>query len=99
MTSALNNAMREAGPMMTLMIMVETVLFGAIVYAFESGHHQGEDGADVAFISIPDSMWWVFVTITTVGYGDMTPVTVPGRLFGILCMFSGIILMSIVVII
>jgi len=99
MTNALKNAMDEAGPMMSLMLIVETVLFGSVVYAFENGHHTDSDGEETGFVSIPDTMWWAFVTITTVGYGDMSPVTPIGRFFGILCMFSGIVLMSIVVII
>jgi len=37
--------------------------------------------------------------MTTVGYGDMTPITIPGRMLGVLCMFSGIVLMAICVII
>jgi len=94
MSTALRNAADEAGPMMTLMILVQVVLFGSIVYAFENGHHDDGD-----FNSIPNTMWWAFVTITTVGYGDLSPVTVLGRTMGVFCMFSGIILMSICVII
>jgi len=37
--------------------------------------------------------------MTTVGYGDMIPITIPGRLLGVVCMFSGIVLMAICVII
>jgi len=37
-----------------------------------------------------DALWWAFVTITTVGYGDYYPVTELGRITGIFVMFSGV---------
>ena len=37
-----------------------------------------------------DALWWAFVTITTVGYGDYYPVTQLGRIVGIFVMFSGV---------
>jgi voltage-gated potassium channel len=37
-----------------------------------------------------DALWWGFVTITTVGYGDEYPVTTLGRLVGIFVMFAGV---------
>jgi voltage-gated potassium channel len=37
-----------------------------------------------------DALWWSFVTITTVGYGDYYPVTQLGRIVGIFVMFSGV---------
>jgi voltage-gated potassium channel len=37
-----------------------------------------------------DALWWSFVTITTVGYGDFYPVTPLGRIVGIFVMFSGV---------
>ena len=39
--------------------------------------------------SFGDSTWWAFVTVTTVGYGDFTPVTVGGRVIAVLIMFTG----------
>ncbi|WP_333609138.1 ion transporter [Arsukibacterium sp.] len=42
------------------------------------------------FSSIPQAMWWSLVTLTTVGYGDVTPVTDLGRLFGGLITIVGI---------
>ncbi len=40
--------------------------------------------------SITDAIWWSFVTITTVGYGDVTPITVGGRITGVVVMVFGI---------
>ena len=44
----------------------------------------------VAFGSIPLSMWWAFSTLTTVGYGDVTPITNGGKVFGALITVVGI---------
>lgn len=37
-----------------------------------------------------DAVWWAFCTVTTVGYGDVTPVTTYGRLTGIVLMITGV---------
>jgi voltage-gated potassium channel len=37
-----------------------------------------------------DAIWWAYVTITTVGYGDRYPVSIPGRIVGILVMTTGV---------
>ncbi len=50
-----------------------------------------ERGTPEALItSFPDAIWWSFVTVTTVGYGDFYPVTGTGRLIAILLMIVGI---------
>lgn len=49
------------------------------------GHNQPE-----AFGTIPRAIWWATVTLTTVGYGDVVPVTVYGKIFGIVILISGI---------
>ena len=48
------------------------------------------DAQPEAFASIPASMWWGVVTLTTVGYGDIYPVTVIGKLLGASLAFLGI---------
>lgn len=44
-----------------------------------------------------DSVWWAFVTTTTTGYGDLFPLTVAGRVIGVLTMFAGIIGIGVIV--
>ncbi|MFS8038322.1 cyclic nucleotide-gated ion channel [Xanthobacter sp. AM11] len=46
------------------------------------------------FGSIPAAMWWAITTLTTVGYGDVVPVTVVGRIIGALTMVSGLMMLA-----
>jgi voltage-gated potassium channel len=46
--------------------------------------------------TIGDSVWWTFVTSTTVGYGDFYPVSFMGRFVGVLLMFFGVSLVGII---
>ena len=43
------------------------------------------------FSGLPRAVWWAGVTITTVGYGDVVPVTRVGRVFSMVWMFVGMI--------
>lgn len=60
------------------------VLFGAL---FTLMFEIDAPGANIT--SFGDSTWWAFVTVTTVGYGDFTPVTVGGRVIAVFIMFTG----------
>ncbi|MFB3926123.1 MAG: potassium channel family protein, partial [Syntrophales bacterium] len=58
------------------------------VYLFE------HDTTDSSIKTVWDGIWWAFVTICTVGYGDKFPVSNGGKIIGILLMISGIGLLS-----
>ncbi|PKN76696.1 MAG: hypothetical protein CVU52_03610 [Deltaproteobacteria bacterium HGW-Deltaproteobacteria-10] len=58
------------------------------VFYFEHGY------AEANIRSLWDSFWWAIVTVGTVGYGDKYPVSVAGRLVGLVLIFSGVGLMS-----
>ena len=61
----------------TLAILLVLMLIAACgIYLFE------REAQPIAFGNIPAAMWWSFATLTTVGYGDVTPITVGGRIFG-----------------
>lgn len=64
------------------------VVAGVAVLDFE----QNADGSNIR--TIGDAMWWAFVTITTVGYGDFYPVTAGGRLIAVGLMIAGIALVG-----
>jgi voltage-gated potassium channel len=46
-------------------------------------------------VSFGDAIWWACTTATTTGYGDYTPVTIPGRTIGVCLMFGGLTLIGI----
>ena len=56
-----------------------------------TGMHLVEGGNQPKqFGTIPHAIWWATVTLTTVGYGDVVPITPAGKIFGIIILMSGI---------
>ncbi len=53
---------------------------------------EGGEGASIR--SFPDALWWSMATITTVGYGDMVPISIVGRAMGYVLMLGGIAFFS-----
>ena len=49
---------------------------------------------DPTISSVWDGMWWAWVTMTTVGYGDVVPHSAGGRIFGVLLIMFGVVLLS-----
>ena len=75
MLSAITDHIRSFIAAITILVIV-MLLAASGMYVFEKEAHPE------AFGSIPHAMWWAFATLTTVGYGDVTPITVWGKVFG-----------------
>ncbi|KAK6489306.1 potassium voltage-gated channel subfamily G member 3-like [Huso huso] len=78
--------------MLLVFICVAMVIFGALSQLLEHGLDLDMGNEDYA--SIPAACWWVIISMTTVGYGDMYPITMPGRVLGGVCVVSGIVLLA-----
>ncbi|MDE2386689.1 MAG: potassium channel family protein [Actinomycetales bacterium] len=70
-----------------------------LVFTCSLGVYEAEHTAPGANITnFGDAVWWAFVTITTIGYGDYYPVTLEGRAIAVLLMLSGLALVSLITI-
>jgi voltage-gated potassium channel len=80
----LMKALRASSRKITVFIytvMTLVVIFGSLMYVIEGG--------DNGFTSIPRSIYWAIVTLTTVGYGDISPQTVLGQTVASMVMITG----------
>ena len=68
---------------------VVLVMLGVLVVASAMAYH-AENPVNPEFASFGDSLWWGYVTLTTVGYGDIVPITDVGRFAGVIIMTAGI---------
>ena len=69
-------------------VLITIVFFSAVIYHVEIYRE------DSAFSSIPLTIWWSIITVTTVGYGDVTPTTAQGYVIASFCAVCGILLIS-----
>ena len=75
-----------AGALMTLLVLI--VISACLMFSIENSAQPGQ------FNSIAQAIWWSVVTLTTVGYGDITPVTFLGKLVAMIIMLLGICTMA-----
>lgn len=80
LAGAMHRSSRKIFIFFTTMILLATI-FGCLMYVIE--------GQENGFESIPHSIYWAIVTITTVGYGDLTPQTSLGRVISSIGMLIG----------
>jgi voltage-gated potassium channel len=80
----------ESFPVAMTLIFGIVFIFGASAYLLEHAHNP-------AFADISDGLWWAFVTLTTVGYGDLYPVTSGGRIVAVFTMLFGIAIYSLMI--
>src|SRR3954453_9426056 len=76
----------ESGPLLSVLVIFLMVLFLAsvAVYFLE------RDVQPATFGNVPAALWWAVVTLTTVGYGDVVPITPLGRLIAAVVMICGL---------
>ncbi|CAL1538846.1 unnamed protein product, partial [Lymnaea stagnalis] len=71
--------------LMLVFLLVGTILFSSLIFFVDDPE---------VFHSIPHSFWWAIVTMTTVGYGDMTPSTPWGQLVGSVTAICGVLIIG-----
>jgi voltage-gated potassium channel len=75
------NASRTKITVFVFFVCVISILLGAVMYVVES--------EESGFTSIPSSIYWCIVTLTTVGYGDIAPITTLGKFIASFIMILG----------
>ncbi|XP_061188216.1 potassium voltage-gated channel subfamily B member 2-like [Saccostrea echinata] len=70
-----------------LFLFVGVNFFANVLYFVEQKH----------ISSIPQAWWWGIITMTTVGYGDLYPVTAVGRIIGSFCALCGVIVLALII--
>ncbi|KAE9413353.1 hypothetical protein Angca_003773 [Angiostrongylus cantonensis] len=83
----LRSSARQLG-MMGMVLSTGVVFFSTLLYFVE------KDEENTPFTSIPATFWWAIVTMTTVGYGDCVPVTIPGKLIASGAIISGVLVLA-----
>lgn len=90
--NVLMNALRASNPKIAVFLFAVLTLVsieGTLMYLIENTAN------NPGFSSIPQSIYWGIVTITTVGYGDVAPMTVPGKILASIIMLTGFAIIAV----
>ncbi len=68
---------------------VLTVLGNSLIFIASALLYHFEHGINPKITNLLDTVWWAVATVTTVGYGDISPMTTMGKLIGIFMMIVG----------
>jgi ABC-type amino acid transport substrate-binding protein len=86
-------AVTELGPLI-MIILAMLIVIGIAMWIVEQRDRSTSKGSESAVVSLRDGLYWAVVTMTTVGYGDKTPKTMPGRVVAMVWMLSSLVLVS-----
>lgn len=87
---AFNTMLRVLSRERDALLGVVIVLLGMIIIAASLLYLAEGHLPDTNFATVPDAMWWAIATLTTVGYGDVTPVTAFGKVLAGFVMICGL---------
>jgi ABC-type amino acid transport substrate-binding protein len=93
--SAVLQALRDSHLLSVLAAIFAAVLVVGIIVALVERRSHASDFAGTMRESVSMGVWWAAVTMTTVGYGDATPKTAPGRALALVWMFVGVVAVAI----
>lgn len=82
-TNVFKNSANEL--MLSLLLAIFLIIISSSLVYFAEHLDQPEK-----FKSIPDTIWWSVTTLTTVGYGDMVPITIAGKIFTAIILLAGV---------
>ncbi len=82
-------------PLLTILFLVllALLMIGTMIWMAERKRNPEQFGGSW-IAGVGHGLWWAAVTMTTVGYGDKTPRTIPGKLIGLTWMLMGVVIIS-----